>query len=545
MKRIQLYGFIILLAAGFFLTTCQQELSQYDRISTEIEIEPQLVAPLIYGSVTMSEITELFDSVEYIGEFEDNLIYFAYSDTLISVSADTAMALQDTIQSEVIYLESDSDVILPIAPGDTADPIMRTTELEIILDGDNRLDELLIKGGSIGIDITSTFRHKGILKISSQQILDDSGNPFSQTIQIDVASGDYEYSGIIDTEGYTIKPTVVNDTNLLKVDFEFQIINSGLPILSGQYCSIQFSLNSPAFYHIYGFLDTQDLLKESGSLDIPLWEDNPDLKAITFADPRIEITSSSSMGIPFEIDLDSLIAIGSDGEEVFLTLNDGNTLKFLAPGIDQEGETVVTNIKINNTTSNIDDFLAVAPSRITYSIEGRTSTTGDDTTHFVLDESKLDLTLDLLMPLDFKSTGFALIDTMEFSLVDEAVDTSMIRNAELSITTDNELPVELMLQILLLDRRYNVVAKVFDDQEPILGASVVNEQTGKLIQSTLETNTIEFPAEKLGKLDQVAYMQVRARLTTSAEGGPFVKIYSYYTLDFEISMLANFRINSQ
>jgi hypothetical protein len=545
MKRLQLYGFIILLAAGFFLTTCQQELSQFDRISTEIEIEPQLVAPLIYGSVTMSEITELFDSVEYIGEFEDNLIYFAYSDTLISVSADTAMALQDTIQSEVIYLESDSDVILPIAPGDTTEPIMRTTGLEIILDGDNRLDELLIKGGSIGIDITSTFRHKGILKISSQQILDDSGNPFSQTIQIDVASGDYEYSGIIDTEGYTIKPTVVNDTNLLKVDFEFQIINSGAPILSGQYCSIQFSLNSPAFYHIYGFLDTQDLLKESGSLDIPLWEDNPDLKAITFADPRIEITSSSSMGIPFEIDLDSLIAIGSDGEEVFLTLNDGNTLEFLAPGMDQQGETVVTNIKINNTTSNIDDFLAAAPSRITYSIEGRTSTTGDDTTHFVLDESKLDLALDLLLPLDFKSTGFALTDTMEFSLAEEGVDTSLIRNAEISITTDNELPVELMLQILLLDSRYNVVAKVFDDQEPILGASVVNEQTGKLIQSTLETNTIEFPAEKLGKLDQVAYMQVRARLTTSAEGGPFVKIYSYYTLDFEISMLANFRINSQ
>jgi hypothetical protein len=103
----------------------------------------------------------------------------------------------------------------------------------------------------------------------------------------------------------------------------------------------------------------------------------------------------------------------------------------------------------------------------------------------------------------------------------------------------------LMLQILLLDMRYNVVAKVFDDQEPILGASVVNEQTGKLIQSTLETITVEFPAEKLGKLEQVAYMQVRARLTTSADGGPFVKIYSYYTLDFEISMLANFRINSQ
>jgi hypothetical protein len=59
-----------ILAVGFQLS-CQRDLYDLEKLSTEVEVEPQLVAPLIYGSVTMSDITELFDSIEYIGEFPD------------------------------------------------------------------------------------------------------------------------------------------------------------------------------------------------------------------------------------------------------------------------------------------------------------------------------------------------------------------------------------------------------------------------------------------------------------------------------------------
>ncbi len=161
-----------------------------------------------------------------------------------------------------------------------------------------------------------------------------------------------------------------------------------------------------------------------------------------------------------------------------------------------------------------------------------------------LDNSQMDLFLELLMPLDFKSTGFGLTDTMDF-ILEEGIDTSLVKNAEISITTVNELPIELMLQVLLLDENYMVIDSVFNDNAPILAASLVDDQTGKLVEASEETNRVEFPAEKLGKLDQVFYMQVQARLITSAGGVPFVKIYSSYTLDFEISMLANFRINTR
>lgn len=85
---------------------------------------------------------------------------------------------------------------------------------------------------------------------------------------------------------------------------------------------------------------------------------------------------------------------------------------------------------------------------------------------------------------------------------------------------------------------------IFDDQRPILGASQVDAD-GKLVEAVEEINTVEFPIEKLGKLEQVYFMQIRAKLTTSDQGVPYVKIYSDYMLDFSISMLANLRINSE
>ena len=71
------------------------------------------------------------------------------------------------------------------------------------------------------------------------------------------------------------------------------------------------------------------------------------------------------------------------------------------------------------------------------------------------------------------------------------------------------------------------------------------DDQGFLTQATEETNSVIFTTEKLGKLQDVYYMQVEARMITSELGDQFVKLYSQYTLDFEISMKANFRINTR
>jgi SAM-dependent methyltransferase len=98
-------------------------------------------------------------------------------------------------------------------------------------------------------------------------------------------------------------------------------------------------------------------------------------------------------------------------------------------------------------------------------------------------------------------------------------------------------------EVRFLDASYAVVDSVFDEQIPILGASIVDTE-GKLQESTEESNTANFPVEKLDNLSSVSFMQIIAKVITSDGGEPFVKIYSEYKLDFKITLEADFRINT-
>ena len=106
------------------------------------------------------------------------------------------------------------------------------------------------------------------------------------------------------------------------------------------------------------------------------------------------------------------------------------------------------------------------------------------------------------------------------------------------------MPVELDLQLLLLDDAHLVVDSVFEQEGVFLLSSEVDVD-GKLLSASEQTNEVHFPAEKLGKLEQVRFMVVVARLVTSGQGEEYVKFYSNYSLDFEISLHASFRINTQ
>jgi len=364
-------------------------------------------------------------------------------------------------------------------------------------------------------------------------------------VNISDPGGTFVHQDIFFSDGYTLVSEEVNDTNFIKINFRLDLINSGNPINPDDKCDILTSFNDLGFYSVFGFIDSRDLITESGEFEISLFDDNPDLASLVFNDPRINISTSNSVGIPMEIELDSVIATSSrDGSTIELAFTEGHPFVIGAPGIDQMGERVETEININKNTSNINELLASAPSKITYKIFARTEEGNMEDQHFILDTSKLDVALEILLPLDFKSSGFAFNDTLEFEVGEEGVDTSLIKFAQVSVTTLNELPLELELQVYLLDSTHALVDSIFDGDAIILGASEVDVQ-GNLTQAVEETNSIAFPAEKLEKLKDVAYMQVEARMITSGLGDQFVKLYSDYSLDFEISMSANFRINTR
>jgi hypothetical protein len=550
MKRQLYYGIIFLLAGGLLLTTCNKDYFDLDKLSDEIEWEPELVAPLVYGSMSMEDIVELVDSLGYTEVDDEGLIYIVYSDTAFKVRADTMVDVPDKLVT-TYYI--DSDINIPIwlgtPVGDTA-TFYKNEKFTFELDGNDRVDSVIIKGGQIVIDVNSAFEHTGLLTISSSQILNANRDTFSTVVNISDLSGTFSDQQIFLSDGYCLKSDIENDTSFIQINFRLDLINSGNLINPDDQCQIDASFENLDFYKVFGFIDSRDLITESGAFEIPIFAENPDLADVIFKDPRFNIFTSNSVGIPIEVELDNVVATSSrDGSTLELTFEPGqHPFEIEAPTLAQLGETVDTEININRNTSNIDQLLALAPSDITYEVIGRTKagTLGDQ--HFILDTSKIELAMEAVMPLDFKSSGFAFRDTVEFNAFSDTAEggfnTDMIKLAQVTLETTNKLPIQLEVQVYLLDENYMELDSVFDETTILLGAASV-DGNGKSDQASIETNSITFPSEKIEKLKNVWYARIEARVLTTDGGVPFVKLYIDDTLDFELSMYANFRINTR
>lgn len=541
--RFQLL-FLFLMAGALLMTECQKEHFDLNKLSDEVEIYPELLTPLFYGSLNMGDMVEYVDSTGYVHEFDDGLIYLAYSDTVVNVMADSMLEIPNAVYTET-FLAPDVDIpeFIESEPGDIVH-ILKSKFIAIQLEGDDRVDSMRVKGGEILIEIFSSFNHNGYVNISSDQILDSRGNPFFVTLVASDVSGDYENTARVLTDHYYIETFEKGDSNVIQIDFDLALTNSGNPLDPGDFCQIDLNFLDMGFYSVFGYIDSRNTFSEIGSLEIPFYAENPDLAAVKFADPRISIKTTNSVGVPSVITLNSIVANGLDGSSVTLEIYEGHPFMVSAPDLTQIGSSVSDEFLINRETSNFDESLAVAPSSLSYDISGSTQQGSGDESHFALDTSRLIVETEFLLPLDFRSTVVALEDTMEYEIVDQGIDTSMVRQVNITLNTVNELPIKLGLQVYLLDEFYQVLDSVFGENQVLLAASEV-DQDGKLIQAGEEENTAVFPLEKLGKLEETRYLQVQARMNTSELGSKDVKIYSDYTLDFKLSLFADLILNSR
>ena len=133
---------------------------------------------------------------------------------------------------------------------------------------------------------------------------------------------------------------------------------------------------------------------------------------------------------------------------------------------------------------------------------------------------------------------------MEFAMGDEGIDTTIVERVVIHLQTVNELPLELGIQIYLLDASEMVLDSLLDG-DPVFLASSEVDNDGKLSQASENSHDIEFPAEKLGVLEDTEFLWIEARMVTAESGTKFVKFYTDYSLDFEISFSAEVRINTR
>jgi len=542
--KIIFSGIIASLAILIIIASCNTDQFDFDNLSSQISINHDISVPLAHGEVSTKDLLESIDSAGYVNEDLTGLLYLAYSDTMLSKTAEEEFQIMDQNLSEIFY-ESDDDVPTGAFIEDTT--IVRDELHSLDLDMDDSLVTITFDEFTLEQEIDYSFsNYARIVMIYDSLLLD--GEPFKDTIEIEDMSGNYQETRSHTLYGYTLKIANpdTSDKAYVPVHYEFTIENSGNPIESGDYLSIDSRLINIDFKSATGYIGKDTLLAENTDIPIELFEEFDGY--IEFKDPQFNFLISNSYGIPVDVALENAKAYVTDPIDSFPITFTESPYEIGYPAINQDPvEPVETSIEINNSTCDPDltDILADQPNRMAFDasiVANPDGNTGE--LNFFYDYSTLDVITEIVLPLELRANNFSLNDTSDMDLEETIGDLDMIKSMKGKLKVINGLPVVIDFQVYFTDENYNLVDSLFTaDQMPVIqGAQVDND--GNVLSPTTKYSESSFDEDGFENLKSVKYAIFNVNLNTSDFADDItVKFYSDSKVKFKFDIDAQTNIH--
>lgn len=546
-KVLIVLSFVLIL---FQMNSCLDPEWDFGRLSDEVVISPGFAAPLVYGSFTINDIIEeAGEGNEYITQDEDSLLYISFEEELMSYDATDLFEFQDQEFFEV-FLQSDF-VILPewlgLPINDTI-TFGKRQNGEFLIDEDQSLDSVVLKSVDIVFDVESTFKHEGILFISSDSIIDKDGNHFRESVKISDASGDFSYRKVINISDYTLYlDNSQPGKTILPLYFELGLINSGALIFPSDGCDISMTMENAEFYSAFGYFGEHDLLVSDGEFKLEMF-DSDDYAAdnLLFADPIIHFNIVNSYGVPAVVDISKLQTY-SRLNEVFTTINfDAGVNPFTINAPLNPGDTARTTFEISNENCNLGEALATVPALFFYEFDATTNPGGDGSAvNFVTDSSNMLVDLEIILPLWAGIGGFSVESREEFDFEDMfGEDTDIIDYFRLTLDVENEFPTNIDMQVYFQDADENTLDSLFSDEAFLISPQVNADDV--VVNPEVQSKEVEFTKDKIGRIQNAKFALVTAKISTpGANDGEYVKFFSNYSLDYKLKVKTNLTVNSR
>lgn len=550
MKRIRILP--IVLAASLFMASWS--CSKFDPfldlkdLDTEMEFKPSIIAPLAYGSFNLQDLLEAIDTTGFVSLTEDNLLYIYYRDTAYSVESSDIVPLLDTTASE-FYVEANiAGVLWDALPPGSEMTFPKTDILDFDIEPGDQIDSVLLKSGGLRIVANSEFHHSGRLRISSPDIFKPNGDTLNREIIISDASGNFTSDTTYLMDGFKLEFSEEAGTAVIRINYLLTLKKEpGGVINPGERATIETSFEGMEFSHVYGFVSDREVLNVNQSLALDFFDIAASLKDITFKAPEFNLHVGNSFGIPLAIDLSNIVARSTGGDPplplIFEPDPSLSIFKVGAPTVEQLGQTIDSVHYINADNSNLEDILASSPNRLDFAITANTGTT-PGIQNFLLDTSKMDIVMEIVLPMWLQTGGYALEDTIEMDIGSIVGDLNYVDSATITMNYINQLPLEVRLQGYFLNAEGIKLDSLFGEGTKTIEASEVDGD-GELIASDLPKKfEVEMTGEQMSNLSGAVSLWFKADASTSEMGSKFVKFFSYYELSYNLFIDAYLRVNT-
>ena len=253
----------------------------------------------------------------------------------------------------------------------------------------------------------------------------------------------------------------------------------------------------------------------------------------------------NSFGVPFGIELLDLEARFKDGSLNPITLHPGvNPIIIDAPTLEQEGQKILSQAAVDSNNSNINQIASTDLTGIRVSVNALGNPTGF-LNNFILDTSHLDVNVEVVLPMHLRAEGLEMAEVHDFDMGgDEGLSRENIKSFMFQLETENGLPLEVSIQVYLMDADENILDSLFNDQNRNILPSGVVDDEGRVIMPT--HNEVEIPLSE-SQIDHVFITEkimVMLMVETTDQGTRDIKFYSNNSLGFKLGAKAEVSVTS-
>ncbi len=401
---------------------------------------------------------------------------------------------------------------------------------------------MTIDTGYVVIYVANTIEDTIHIDYKLPYAIDEFGN--SVHIVTTVPPGTEASPTIVDTpypiNGYTIdlRGSNGNSVNTFYQEFSAAIHYTGVPVYISLDDSITviYGLENIKPSELHGYLGLYDIAIADTTAGIDVFGQFTD-GVVDFGEMQVDLEIENGMGAGGNVIVNSLGARNTETGEVVML--DCPTVIGVPTSINRAVENPYvpgyTTISLNTDNSNIDKLLEIFPDQLFYDVVIHVNPNGNEYNYqdFVINTSKLNIGLNLNMPLAFFASNLTLEDEFDVS-VDASSGTDGIGDIDLALYAENTFPLEAIIEIKFKDDFGNVLDSIdFNGQG--IAAAVLSDDCRVHEETDTEIHQIVDGALKDAIINSTkAVITIKFNTASIPTCSDIVKIYSDYKMSFQL-----------
>ena len=519
---------LFIVASFLLLFSCR-----VDELKVE-DWKPIAAIPLAYSNFDVYDVLTRTDSLDELLVFgTDGLMALNYKGELFSLRLDEILDLPDqSISQPLSFSESEADLI------DSGIGLSSSFNIDTPLETDPegiRIDEIVMLGGSFEFTYTIIQDEVFSGSLTLSNILNANSNPLSFVISsVDTEVGVPETVSF-DLTGASILPTWEDPDNVLNIDFEFDVTdNPDNDAIEGDALDINISILQPEMDYIVGYFGQIPINTDRDSVSIRIF-DNGLTGTFALEEAFIDLNIENSFGLPVAFDLTEVSSLNLDsGEETDLIFPNDLELQGQAT-LNGPPEEAVFAFDNNNT--NVIELFEPSPKTIFFQLNASANPNGEppiEMPNFIKHDSRLDVEIDVLLPLNGYAQDLLFIDTLSTELsFDEYAE---IDSLEFKLASSNGFPISADAQILFLNENNDPLDSLFTHSTAFFASGDINADG--IVQSPgLTTVFATLDNEKAANLDSTEKVVIRVLAnTTNSSNQQIVRFMEDYSMDVRLGV---------